>query len=247
MKKLLLLLLLLCGIAVQGWAATSNVQAVQGSSASSSAPTRAFGSNVTAGNAIGGFIQWTSTSITLTSVTDSLGNTYTLIHNPTDHIVVRSAMFYAVNIAGGADTLTFNFSSAVTSAQVFHEIGGVSVSPFDGSTINTQDAPGTGTDAVTSTAITTTAAGDYIFGASSEWSTGSAINVGTGFTTAGYGGNASGGNMRGEYLIQGAAGSVAATFTAPGNAYATSGIMAFKAPAAATGGSNNLSLLGVGH
>lgn len=210
--------------------AAANAQFVQGSSASSSAPTRAMGSNVTAGNVICGYIQWTNTSATLNSVTDSLSNTYTRLHNPTDHIIVRSAMFYAVNISGGACTLTFTFSAATASAQIIHEASGVDAAPFDGSVLNAQDNIGTSADAATSTAITTTAAGDYIFGAASEWSSGGAVTQGTGFTTAGNGNNASGGFMRGEYLIQSGAGSIAATFTmGASGSYSTNGIMAFKA------------------
>lgn len=229
--------------------ATAHVQHAIGASASSAGPTRAFGSNTTAGNAIVGAVDWQSVTVTLTSVT-GCGNTYTLRNNPTTNstIASRSAMFYAENIAGGACTLTFNFSGAVTSAQVFHEVSGVATSSaLDGSASQAQDAPGTGSNAVTSTAITTTAAGDYIFGFASEFSTGSAVNVGTGFTISATANNSVSGFMTGEYQIQGAAASIAATFTIPGDGYTLAGVLALKA--AGGGGASpvpRLLLLGVG-
>jgi hypothetical protein len=216
----------------------AHVKSAVGVSASSAAPTLAFGSNVAAGNLICGFIQWDADTVTLNSVTDSLGNTYTLRNNPVTNAAKRSAMFYAPNILGGACTLTFTFSGATTSAQVIHEASGLDTSaPFDGSAMQSQDNV-SGTDAATSTAVVTTASGDYIFGATSEWAIGGVVSEGTGFTVAGAGTNAPGGKIVGEYLIQGAAGSIAATFTIPGGGYTFTGVMAFKA---AAGGGSDLS------
>jgi len=215
--------------------AAANVQSARGTSASSSTPTRAFGSNVTAGNLICGWIQWDSITITLNSVTDSLGNTYTLKNNPTANTTLskRAAGFYAENISGGACTLTFTFSSAVTSTQELHEASGVATSAsFDVSAAQGQDSPGTGANAVTSTAATTTVNGCYIFGCAGEFSIGGPVNVGTSvaFVDAGTTFNAPGGQQRGEYYIQPSAGSIAATFTIPSDGYTIALMMAFKPP-----------------
>jgi hypothetical protein len=220
--------------------ATAHVKSVRGSSASSSAPTRAFGSNVSAGNLICGWIEWQS-AVTLNSVTDSQSNAYTLKNNPTSQGVFgyRAAMFYAENIAGGACTLTFTFSAATTSSQEIHEASGCATSAsFDGSALASQDAIGSGANAVTSGNITTTAAGDYIFGASSEYSAGGQFTQGTGFTLTANVSNSLGGFTAGEYIAPaGAAGSIAATFT-KGNTgnYLLTGIMAFKASGGGGGG-----------
>ncbi len=79
----------------------------------------AFGSNVVAGHAIVVTVQWRGTAgITLSSVTDSLGNTYTIsasskAANTTNlrYPEVDSQIAYATGITGGACTVTATLSS----------------------------------------------------------------------------------------------------------------------------------------
>lgn len=218
--------------------AAANVQSTRGTSASSSTPSRAYTSNVTAGNLLCWWIQWDSNTVTLNSVADSLGQTHILKENPTANATLskRAAMGYFENTAGGACTITWTFSGSVTSTQEIHEASGLATSSaFDTSRAQGQDAVGSGTDLITSLTRTPSVSGCYIFGCAGEFSSGSAINAGTGFTSTGTTGNAPGGNQRGEYLIQGAAASVAATFTASGTGnYTIAGMMVFK-PVAAGG------------
>src|SRR3990167_8693513 len=70
-----------------------------------------FDSNVTAGNLIAvGVGHWSGNTVT---VADSLGNTYTQIRQVTDDANARRlTMFYAMNIAGGANTVTATFSAS---------------------------------------------------------------------------------------------------------------------------------------
>lgn len=185
----------------------------------------AFDSAVTAGHLIAVGVTWDSTTVTLTSITDSLGNTYTLVGNPTSSITGRAAMSYVPNVLGGANTVTATFSGSISSVICVQEISGANASsPLDQSALNAQTNPGTGTDAVTSGTVTTTTAGQYIFGFSGDSNSGATFTQGTGFTAADVG-NAG----AAEYQVQGAAGSLAATFTiSAGFAVTITGIMTFK-------------------
>src|SRR5262245_51108124 len=120
--------------------ATAHVQAAASANASSATPTVAFSSNVTAGNAICGFVYWASNSITLDSVADGLSNTYTPLDNPTTNIIWRGALFYALNITGGSCTITATFSSAVASLLLVDEVSGAATtSAVDGHGVNFQN------------------------------------------------------------------------------------------------------------
>lgn len=73
------------------------------------APTKAFGSNVTAGNHIIVLVEgWSNPAWQAGDVTDSLGNTYQLAIAKNDFNVNDCAIYYAENITGGACTLTVN-------------------------------------------------------------------------------------------------------------------------------------------
>lgn len=209
------------------------VQGTSYNSTTSQNPTLALGSNATAGNLLAGFIRWESDTVTLNSITDSLGNTFVLVNNPTAHpnISARGALYYAKNISGGADTLTFNFSASVSSAAVVHEASGLdTTAPLDKNAIQGQFAPGGGTDAVTSGSITTTDDGEYIFGSTLN-ANGSTLTAGTGYTQRTY----ISGTMEfmSESQVQASAGAIAATFTGSGNGgIPMTGIITFKVAAA---------------
>jgi hypothetical protein len=138
------------------------------------------------------------------------------VANPTNGRYGRAAMAYAIARASGPDTVACNFSSTSMGKSILaHEISGVNTStPLDGQKMNVQNSPSGGTDAITSTSITTTANGDYIVGFTFNDSANQADwNAGTGYikrqdlqvqsyTTAS------------EDKIQSLSGPVAATFTA---------------------------------
>jgi hypothetical protein len=220
-------------LALDATATTAYVQSASGNdhwgTASASAP---FAANVTAGNAIAVLCAWTSVSQTLTSVTDSQGNSYTLVDNPTTGSYGRAAMAYAIAQTSGPMTVACRFSSAAMGKSVIvHEISGVNASvPLDGHKMTVRMNPGTGANALTSGSITTTVSGDYLVGFTfndsgnlADW------NAGTGFTRrqdlriASY-------PAASEDMIQAAPGAVAATFTATTGTIGEfiTGILAFR-------------------
>src|SRR3990167_6589648 len=169
----------------------------------------AFASNVTAGNAIAVFIQWANTA-TLNSVTDSLGNTYTRVNNPTvGGAGFRTALAYATGITGGACTVTATFSVAggADMAMMLHEATGTALA-FDVSNIQHEVDQGTGANAWNSPAVVTTADGDYLAGFAIDEGYGSTWTAGTGWTD-----RHNEAEMMGESQVQTSAGSISSTFT----------------------------------
>src|SRR5229473_6651810 len=208
-----------------------------------------FASNVLAGNLIAVYVTYDGTG-TLNSVTDSLGNTYTIVQTISDGThVQKSATAYAKNIAGGANTVTAPFASAICCRLIIaHEITGAdTAAPLDGGlgvgfSGQVQAAPGNGANAVTSGNMTTVTNGDYIFGATSDSSglTTQTISAGTGETIRVNSSGATGNATASEEKIQATAGAVASTFTF--NVTAGTSLtmqMAFKPPPAVTPGSFN--------
>lgn len=170
---------------------------------------------VATGNAICVFTKWGGTAVTVTSVTDTESNSYTVQKQITGggH---SAAIAYALNVTGNAGTLTITVNYSGTPSPnrkivIVHEASGVD--SFDGGDIGYQDNPGTSTDAVSSPSITPTIDGCYIFGATADnANTATSISAGTGFTgrvndlTATW-------KHASENQIQASAGSIAATFT----------------------------------
>jgi hypothetical protein len=124
---------------------------------------------------------------TLASVADTQGNTWVVkdtIVEPTNLFRLTSA--YAVNIAGGAgaNTVTGNFSAAVTNrAIIMGEIRGAAVAPFDVSGGQNQGGggPGTGTDAVTTGNVTPTKSPSLVYALGMACGN-NVMSAGTGFT-----------------------------------------------------------------
>jgi len=197
-------------------------------------PTMAFSSNVTAGNTIMGFIRWADNTITLNSIDDNNGNgTYTLLDNPTaqasNHV---GASYYVKNANGGATTVTYHFSASVPSGTnaILREVSGLdTTAPLDQHNITGIANPGTGTDVIVGTSVTTGANGEYIFGACRS-KFGTASTAGSAFTQR----QATGGTAS-EDTIQSTAGSISVKFsTSVGDDWLVS-TMTFKVPAAAAG------------
>lgn len=149
--------------------------------------TIAFTTNVVAGNLICGVVAWYNLTPNLSTITDTLGNTYVISSTTSDGVQAQSANFYVKSIvSSGANTITFTFDAALGTQRVnmgVHEVSGCSpTSAVDGQQANVQNNAGTGTDAVTSgAAIVTTQDNDYIFGCTSASAAGT-FSAGTGFT-----------------------------------------------------------------
>jgi hypothetical protein len=123
-------------------------------------------------------VGWNDTASTVTGVTDTRGNTYTLAIGPTTGTGLRQSIYYAKNIAAGTNTVTVTFSQAAVfvDVRVLEYSGLDTVNPLD----KTAGAVGSGTTA-SSGAVTTTAANELIFGAGMTVARFTA--AGTGFTS----------------------------------------------------------------
>lgn len=188
--------------------------------------TLAFGSDVTAGNLIVVAAYFLGTADTPT-VADTLSNTYTLVGSILRRGVTTTAslgVWYAKNITGGTCTVTVSSVPSSFGCAVAHEISGCdTTAPLDLYASQTQTDQGTGTDAVTSTAITPSQAGCYLFGVTQNQN-GAVDGIGTGWTD-----RASDTGIRTEDIYQEAAASKAATFTSiDGLADHLTWIVAFK-------------------
>ena len=191
-----------------------------------------FSSNVTVNDAIAVFCVWTGLSQTLYSVTDTQGDAFTIVDNPTNGTYGRAAMAYAIARSSGGDSVSCNFSTASMGKSIIvHEISGVNTStPLDGHNTNIQNSPGIGTDAITSTSTPTTMNGDYIVGFTfndsvnqADWSAGTGYTKRQDLQTVSY-------TTASEDRNQSLSGSVAAVFTATAAAFGDfiTGIMAFR-------------------
>lgn len=189
----------------------------------------AFTSNVTAGNLIVGGVSWDG-NFTVSGVTDSQGNTYTVetpIKDGSNTIGI--GIFHTIAGSSGACTVTVTLTgNANRKAAIIHEVSGVAASSYrDQYAGQSQSNPGTGSNAVTSGSVTTTTDGQYIFGFTGDagYSTGKA--AGTGFTLRET--DAGMDIASSEDQIQTSAGSIAATFTIDGFAVIATAICTFKA------------------
>ncbi len=158
---------------------TAAISFVQVAAATPQAPTQrvsvAYPNAQTAGDLNVVVVGWNDTAASVSAVTDSRGNVYTLAIGPTSGTNLRQAIFYAPKILGGATTVTvaFNQPAAYPDIRILEYQG---VTTLD----RTAGASGTGTTASTG-AVTTTAANELLVAANTVW-TGN-VGAGTGFTT----------------------------------------------------------------
>jgi hypothetical protein len=223
MKKLFLLLLFTLW-AAPAWASWAHVQTTgsfEGADDNNAA--QAYGSNVTAGSLLLASVTWhANTGQTISGCTDSLTQTWTQVGST---VTVNSdsggdwshAVFRFYNSAGGANTVTCTLSAnTFEKSIVISEYSGIATTDaLDQTAGQAQVDPGTATDAVTSTAVTTTANNELVYGASFGRCGGSSVlNSGTGFTSRhdAFDGVASCIVVEDKNLVS--AGTAAATFTA---------------------------------
>jgi hypothetical protein len=117
--RLFLTLIFLLASSTVHAAAVTRIQSVAGSNNFGGASlTASFGSNVMDNSTIIVLIMWyTSTARTVTSVTDTLGNEFQFLAPATNLIgsdQIGSQIVYATNSKAGADTITVNWSGAVS-------------------------------------------------------------------------------------------------------------------------------------
>jgi hypothetical protein len=135
----------------------------------------------TSGNTNVVAIGWNSSNGTVSSITDTRGNSYQVAAPLTRGANLSQVIYYAKNIAaapGGGNTITINFSGAVPFADVraLEYSGIAATNPVDVSA----SASGS-TNPANSGAVTTGTANELIFGAG--MTTGAFTAAGTGFTS----------------------------------------------------------------
>ena len=126
-------------------------------------------------------IGWNNATSTITSVTDTAGNTYQAAVPTTRGTGISQAIYYAPNIKAapaGTNTVTVTFNTATPYVDIrAPEYSGLATTnPFDLAT----SATGTGTTATSGT-LTTTTPNELLFAAGTT--TGGFTTAGTGFTT----------------------------------------------------------------
>src|SRR5574343_505010 len=120
---------------------------------------------VSSGNALVGMVTWDcSGSTTVSTVADNQSNSYSVGTQYKDTSNGQCAQsFWRGNITNGPTTITVTFSgTSPWRGGVMQEYTGVAAltDPSDGNTGQYQSGPGTGANAITTTAVTTTQAGD---------------------------------------------------------------------------------------
>jgi hypothetical protein len=189
----------------------------------------------------------------ISGIADSLSNTYAIRNSKrTVSSLWSLEVWSAANSPAGANTITVTFSASTQLRTIAcSEYSGIATSSeIDATAGNTQVAPGTGTDAVTSTSLTTTQANDLVYGAALAVCGLGTFNSGTGLTSrAGPLFDGAFKCLRIEDLNQAGAGSVAATWTNTDAGASNSAIaVAFKEASAGGGGAptGSMMMTGVG-
>ncbi|HKT69833.1 MAG TPA: IPT/TIG domain-containing protein, partial [Terriglobales bacterium] len=116
----------------------------------------------TAGNLNIVVVGWNDTTSSVSSVTDTLGNTYIPAIPTARASGAQQTIYYAKNIKAGSNTVTVNFSQAASypDVRVLEYSGASTTSPID------QVSPGFGSSTTASCGpVTTTAANELIFAA----------------------------------------------------------------------------------
>jgi hypothetical protein len=116
----------------------------------------------TAGNLNLVAVGWGDTTSSISSITDTRGNTYTPAVGPTKGTGLQQSVYYAKNIVGGSNTVTvkFNQAAAYPDVRIVEYSGLDPTSPLDVTKAGTGTGP-----AANSGSATTTSSNELIFGA----------------------------------------------------------------------------------
>jgi hypothetical protein len=188
----------------------SKVQIAAGTFASGTSFAQAFTSNNAVGNCIVVTVYEYSFSSVLPGISDTNGNTYTLLTSSSSFPGQGVYVFAALNIAAGANTVTVTLATAAPLGMIIHEFAGVGhASASDGAANN--DSGGTPTS-LTVGPITTTQTPDLLVTFCANNNSSSTIpSPPTGYLG---GGTVTGNNMviASAYLLNASAGSHSATW-----------------------------------
>lgn len=126
----------------------------------------AYNSNNTAGNFLALRLTAVPSSVSISNCSDTRGNTWSPVPNATGGSGGYQAIRYAANALAGANTVTCTLTGSATASalDIFEKSGVDRTAPLDQSKLTQQVDPGTGTDAISSGAVTTTADGELILG-----------------------------------------------------------------------------------
>jgi len=127
----------------------------------------AYNSNNTAGNFLALRLTAVPSSVSISNCSDTRGNTWEPVPNATGGSGGHQAIRFAKNALAGANTVTCTLTGSATAStlDIFEKSGVDRTAPLDQSKLTQQVDPGTGTDAVSSGSVTTTADGELILGA----------------------------------------------------------------------------------
>ena len=127
----------------------------------------AYNSNNTAGNFLALRLTAFPSSVSISNCSDTRGNTWEPVPNATGGSGGYQAIRFAKNVLAGANTVTCTLTGSATSStlDIFEKSGVDRTAPLDQSKLTQQVDPGTGTDAISSGSVTTTADGELILGA----------------------------------------------------------------------------------
>jgi hypothetical protein len=164
------------------------VQSVGATSGTCSVCTLNWSAAVGSGHAVVGMLFWQPQSVTITSVTDGMGNTYNLGTKVNDAGGTFSTQTVSLgNITNAPSNVIVNYSAANGGwiAKVDEYSGSAALSnPTDGAANQNQSPPPGTTDGTTSGNITTTVTNDLIWSATVNIS-GNSMTAGTGFASRG--------------------------------------------------------------
>mgnify|MGYP001597954850 CR=1 FL=1 len=187
--------------------------------------------SVATGDSIVGAVKWEGGAATPT-VTDTIGNTYTVVATQFSDSGIISAFFYCLNCASGLlNVVTADFGASRTVRNIeASQYSGLNAGSFIG--IDFADTliggPGTGTDAITTEALNVTSQPALVWAFAIDFD-GGVASAGTGYT-----GRGTLTNCRVEDKRVTATGNVFGTFTtATGSHTFLAGVMAISEGAAA--------------
>ncbi|MGH9575186.1 MAG: hypothetical protein ACRD40_16860 [Candidatus Acidiferrales bacterium] len=241
MRRFLFMFLFAVVLSCSGPPASAAIQLVQSSAGDNSngngGPyTLPFSTPNSAGDLIIVSVSDLNSNLTSDSVSDTLGNGYMLATNTTNSEpsnTLQSQIYYAANIASGANTITVNFSAwdNRTTVQIFEYSGVATTSPLDQTTSNVGNS-----SSLDSGLVTTTQVNELVFGIGFG-NSGGTLMEGSGYTMEQYFScSACSTHLGGEDRVASTIGTYDATFT-DSNSYGwIAQIVTFKAAGAAGAG-----------
>jgi len=197
----------------------SRISADTNDGSATTVATQTFGASFTAGNAVWGHVSWIGLAANLTGVSDGT-NTYTIQQTTgPDGNSINCATFYKENVAAVASpVITATFSVGQTFRRIRGEerSGIITASALNKFAAQFSATFGTGADAVTSGAQTTTVDGCQVVGVAYDDTAATIPSVGTNYASTDTATFAAGDAFRTEDRTQATQGSIAATFTTTG-------------------------------